>query len=268
MAATMLGRLWGRDADYLITDQTELPEGAHPAVAMDRPERVLVLLRELVEAYPGNLEILRDAMQRTAVAADSDPVQTVASRVAAGFARLWCFPHPRPQVPRDFREIPRLADLAERQSATEVTTWIGVRVVDQYGRPLPWMRSRLGLPDGRVAEKRLDAEAHTGVERMPQSGMCWLELQAEQAVKATGPFVDAVEPPRPVAEGAATWIGVRVVDQYGRPLPWMQARLELADGSERRAVLDGDAVTRVDSAVGGRCVLELQAASSQGALPS
>jgi len=261
-------RLWGRDADYVLSDTAERPEGAIAALPMPHGRAVEDLLIDLVGLYPGNLDILRDALQRTSAAADRDLVQAVASRVAAGFHHLWQFPHPRLDVPTNLPEIPRLSDFLERQGESEVTTWVGVRVVDQYGRELPWMRARLGVPDGRVFDRPLDADARTGADRLPQAGVCWLELQAERATKSAGPFVDAVEPPRPAATEAASWVGIRVVDQYGRPLPWMQARMRLPDAAERQPVLDPKGRTRIDAVTGGACSLELQASAPPGVTPS
>jgi hypothetical protein len=265
MSAAMPWRLWGRDADYALSEVAAPPEGALPALPMPHAATLRDLLRELVELYPGNLDILREAMQRTPAAVDSDPVDVTASRVAEGLTHLWRFPHARLHVPTDQQEIPWLADLAERQSASEVTTWIEVRVVDQYGRPLPWMRPRLGLPDGRAIERALDADARTHADRLPQSGMCWLELRAEKTAQRAEPFVDAVEPPRPV--DVATWFGIRVVDQFGRALPWMKTRVTLPDGSERQPLLSDEGAARVDSVLKGACSIELQA-TSRGAMPS
>jgi hypothetical protein len=268
MSETTLWRLWGRDADYALGDATDRPEGAEEAVSMLHREVLRDLLGELVHAYPGNVDVLREAMQRTSAAADRDVVELVASRIAAGLAHLWRFPHPAPRVATRRVEIVRLADLAEPQREVDTTTWIGVTALDQYGRKLPWMRARLGLPDGRTVDKRLDAGSHTGADRLSRSGVCWVEVQAEEAVKQGGPFVDAVEPPRPVDAPAASWIGIQVVDQYGRPLPWMMARVSFADGAERQPLLDADAAARVDAFAAGACSVELQAGARQAGTPS
>ncbi len=49
-------------------------------------------------------------------------------------------------------------------AAVEPRTWVGVRVVDQYGFPVPHLRVEFTLPDGDQVDKALDAAARARID--------------------------------------------------------------------------------------------------------
>lgn len=76
------------------------------------------------------------------------------------------------------------------------------------------------------------------VEQRPRT------LQAPQTVELSTlaePMDGVVEPPRPTA-----WIGLEIVDQRGRPLPWFRVEVSGPSGKTHSPALDPTATTSVD----------------------
>ncbi|WP_394838681.1 hypothetical protein LVJ94_17460 [Pendulispora rubella] len=61
-------------------------------------------------------------------------------------------------------------------------------------------------------------------------------------------------PPAPVTE---EWIGIRVVDQEGRPMPGVKYRLKLPSGSVIEGEVGADGKVHLDGLSAGQCSIEL-----------
>lgn len=223
-------RLWGRCADYEIRATREPgPAGAGDVSSRRTVESIRRLLDRIVAEYPGNRIVLASTVQRRLAVADEDLAQTVARMLASEHYVLWELPHAR-SVAHARLITPKPAQPSrDPSSATPVRTWIEAGVVDQLGRPLPWMRAWLTLPNGSRTERTLDVDARTREDELEQPGLCVFEVRARPG--APREVHSPSGPAGTVAMVEPTWIEIRVVDQYGRAVTWLRARTAAADGS-------------------------------------
>lgn len=231
-------RLWGREADYELRRGGEVGSGGATEVSAGRTrDGVRALLTALVREYPGNRAILEALMQRRLAWADEDVVENAARLIASGHFALWELRHRRgvaARPPQRPVEPPRAPDRELREK-----TWIDVGVVDQFGRPLPWMQAWLTLPDGRREARALDSQGRTHADELEVGGLCGFEVRAPGGATRDG----GIEAPVSVSE--PTWVGIKVVDQFGRPVPWLNARSKTAAGSVVERALDDDGRARL-----------------------
>jgi hypothetical protein len=250
-------RLWGRSADYeLLAAGEPAPARGIDASARRSVESIRRLLERIIEEYPGNHIVLAARVQRKLAIADEEITQVVARMLASGYYSLWEFPHARP-IGRT-RPVTPSPDAPSRGPAQPrpLRTWIEVGVVDQMGRPLPWMQAWLTLPSGSRRERALDGQARTREDELEQSGLCTFEVRARPGMPRQ------VRPPQDTAGRVGmsepTWIAVRVVDQFGRAVPGLRARTIGADGSKLARDLDDNAVARLyPLPTGDTCTIEV-----------
>lgn len=80
--------------------------------------------------------------------------------------------------------------------------------------------------------------------------------RVQPLLELAGPMDGVPEPVRPAR--AASWVGVRVVDPRGRPVPWFSVRVDDPAGKRHDARLEGDARARFDALTDdGSCVVTL-----------
>ena len=223
-------RLWGRLADYELRSSREPgPKGAGDVSSRRTVVSVRRLIDRIVAEYPGNRIVLASAVHRRLAVADEDLAQTVARMLASQHYVLWELPHARNVAqPRPIAQKPTESS-RDAEDAKPDRTWIEAGVVDQMGRPLPWMRAWLTLPGGSRNERTLDADARTREDGLEQAGQCVFEVRARPGARREAQPQAAHDGKVGVAEPA--WIELRIVDQYGRPVTWLRARTAAADGS-------------------------------------
>ncbi len=258
--------LWSTLADYVIAEADgTVPRDAVEIGRLRCADGLRSVLSAALGGSPGNAAMLRWFVGPHACGTD-EMIDEITQRVVTGQLRLW-------EVERRIRwdwpseDIPRLSDLIPRDGDVPAAlTWIEVGVVDQFGRPLPWMLARLRLPSGSMRERRLDVAAHTREDGIAAPGLCRLELRAP-APEAAVAMTPSASPTTggAVGLGEPVWLGLRVVDQFGRALPWMRARLADPPLEIAEIGLDDDARGRLQfMAAAQRCTVEVRAPATPG----
>jgi hypothetical protein len=54
-------------------------------------------------------------------------------------------------------------------------TWVGIKVVDQFGRPVPWLSARVRTAAGPLVERALDDDAHARLYPL-DADICAVEI--------------------------------------------------------------------------------------------
>jgi len=62
-----------------------------------------------------------------------------------------------------------------KRAVTELT-WVTIELLGEDEQPIPGMRYRIELPDGAIAEGRLDGEGLARVRGIEQPGSCSITL--------------------------------------------------------------------------------------------
>jgi hypothetical protein len=165
------------------------------------------------------------------------------------------------QTTARIHEIPALPSRARqvRPAREKETTWIGIKVTDQSGKPLPDRRYRLTMTNGSTEEGRTDTDGTARVDDI-NPGLCKLELLDVDNGKAV--LSNAARPlnrleRNQLPDGGKSWIAIRLVDVSGAPVAGRGYELIERDGTVHRGTVSEEGVARVDGITVGLCRIRL-----------
>jgi hypothetical protein len=137
----------------------------------------------------------------------------------------------------------------------ETTTFIGIKLVDQNGDPVPDRRYRSALASGRVlSEGRLDTNGSARVDGLDPSQCIVTFPDIDEGTACTGQASGAGDAVPPPAADELTWVAVQMA---GDPLTYTGLAYELTtpDGNVHSGTLDASGLVRVDGVPPGVCKL-------------
>ncbi|MEZ4293792.1 MAG: hypothetical protein R3B70_02365 [Polyangiaceae bacterium] len=122
------------------------------------------------------LDLLGENADRGYALSTGQLIGVVAEAVLEGELRVETFA----EGFRLFAAEEKLAEREREQGPRRETTWVGIRLVNKKGEPVPYKRYRVELPDGSVREGLLDAEGVARIDGI-EAGSCKVSFPALDA---------------------------------------------------------------------------------------
>jgi hypothetical protein len=155
-----------------------VPEGYEPVPFF---EGISARILRRLANNPFNLRVLRDMVYGDSLSRDTRDfaaervIRQVATWLSEGRLRLV-----QPSQPQYAVLAKKEAPPPEPEEEATPTSWVGIELVDQDGKPVPEMRFRLKLPDGTYKEGLTDKAGRFRINGIAE-GSCTLEFPSLDA---------------------------------------------------------------------------------------